>query len=91
MHLAISFVWKKKLYILDLRIKSYGCLKFQGEVWARRACAGANQQELTTCAKRGGQGEKKFQEKWVQANRLMRQPAAGQPWAADPQAASSGR
>jgi hypothetical protein len=25
-------------------------LKFLGEVWARRACAGANQQELTTCA-----------------------------------------
>jgi hypothetical protein len=46
---------------LDLRIKSYGCLKFQGEVWAGRACARANQQELTTCAKSGGQEEKKFQ------------------------------
>jgi hypothetical protein len=46
---------------LDLRIKSYGCLKFQGEVWAGRACAGANQQELTTCAKsRVQEEEKKF-------------------------------
>jgi hypothetical protein len=60
MHLVVSFAWKKKSYFLDLRIKSYGCLKFQGEVWAGRACAGANQQELTTCAKSGGQGEKKF-------------------------------
>jgi hypothetical protein len=49
---------KKKSYFLDLRIKSYGCLKFQGEVWAGRACAGANQQELATCAKSGGQGKK---------------------------------
>jgi hypothetical protein len=24
----------KKMHFLDLRIKSYGCLKFQGEVWA---------------------------------------------------------
>jgi hypothetical protein len=54
---------KKKSYFLDPRIKSYGCLKFQGEVWAGRACAGANQQELTTCAKSGGQGEKKFKKK----------------------------
>jgi hypothetical protein len=55
---------KKKTHFLDLRIKSYGCLKFQGEVWVGRACAGANQQELTTCAKSGGQEEKKIQEKW---------------------------
>jgi hypothetical protein len=27
------------------------CLKILGEVWAGRACAGAKQQELTTCAK----------------------------------------
>jgi hypothetical protein len=32
MHLALSFAGKKKSYFLDLRIKSYGCLKFQGEV-----------------------------------------------------------
>jgi hypothetical protein len=55
---------KKKTHFLDLRIKSYGCLKFQGEVWVGRACAGANQQELTTFAKSGGQEEKKIQEKW---------------------------
>jgi hypothetical protein len=64
MRLALSFAGKQKLYFLDLRIKSYGCLKFQGEVWAGRACAGANQQELTTCTKSGGQEEKTFQEKW---------------------------
>jgi hypothetical protein len=39
---------KKKTHFLDLRIKSHGCLKFQGEVWAGRACAGANEKELTT-------------------------------------------
>jgi hypothetical protein len=59
MRLVIGFVGKKS-YFLDLRIKSYGCLKFQGEVWARRACVGANQQELTTCAKSRGQEEQKF-------------------------------
>jgi hypothetical protein len=64
MRLAVSFVGKKESYFLDLRIKSYGCLKFQGEVWARRACVGANQQELTTCAKSGGQEEKEFLEVW---------------------------
>jgi hypothetical protein len=62
--LAISFAGKKKTHFLNLWIKSYGCLKFQGEVWAGRACTGANQQELTTCAKSRGQEEKKIQEKW---------------------------
>jgi hypothetical protein len=71
MHLALSFAGKKS-YFLDLWIKSYGCLKFQGEVWSRWACAGANQQELTTCTKSGGQEEKKIQEKW---ELLHRRPA----------------
>jgi hypothetical protein len=53
-HLALSFAGKQKSYFLDLRIKSYGYLKFQGEVWAGQACARANQQELTTCTKSGG-------------------------------------
>jgi hypothetical protein len=53
MRLAVSFAGKK-MHFLDLQIKSYGCLKFQGEIWAGRACAGTNQQELTTCAKSGG-------------------------------------
>jgi hypothetical protein len=48
MHLAASFERKKKTHFLDLRIKSYECLKFQGEVWAGRACAAANEKELTT-------------------------------------------
>jgi hypothetical protein len=34
------------LYFLDPRIKSYGCLKFLGEVWAGRACVGANEEQL---------------------------------------------
>jgi hypothetical protein len=58
--LSISFA-EKKSYFLDLWIKSYGCLKFQEEVWAGRACVGANQQELTTSTKSGGQEEKKIQ------------------------------
>jgi hypothetical protein len=80
MHPALSFAGKQKSYFLDLRIKSYGCLKFQGEVWAGRACAGANQQELTTCTKSGGQEEKTFQEKLgtttqVQVSTRGRRPA----------------
>jgi hypothetical protein len=53
------------MHFLDLRIKSYGCLKFQGEVWAGRACAAANEKELTNCTKSEGQEEKKIQEKWI--------------------------
>jgi hypothetical protein len=56
MRLTVSFVGKKKTHFLDLRNKSYGCLNFQGEVWAGRACAAANEEELTTCAKFYGQG-----------------------------------
>jgi hypothetical protein len=59
MRLAVSFAGKKEQF-LDLRIKTYGCLKFQGEVWVGRACAVANEKELTTCTKSGGQEEKKF-------------------------------
>jgi hypothetical protein len=59
MCLAVSFAGKKP-HFLDLRIKSYGCLKFQGEVWAWQACVAANEKELTTCAKSRGQEEKKF-------------------------------
>jgi hypothetical protein len=55
MCLAVSFARVQKLYFWDLRIKSYGCLKISGEVWAGRACAGANQQELTTSAQKSGQ------------------------------------
>jgi hypothetical protein len=56
MRLTVSFAGKQKTHYLDLRIKSYGCLKFQGEVWAGRACAAANEEELTACAKFCGQG-----------------------------------
>jgi hypothetical protein len=35
-------------------------LKFLREVLVGRACVGANQQELTTCAKSGGQKENLF-------------------------------
>jgi hypothetical protein len=59
MCLAASFAGKNKSYFLNLRIKSYGCLKFLGEVWAGRACAGANEEELTTCGKIWGQRGRK--------------------------------
>jgi hypothetical protein len=52
MCLGISFSGVQIPYFFNLWIKSYGCLKFVGEVWARRACARVNQQELTTCAKK---------------------------------------
>jgi hypothetical protein len=77
MRLALSFAGKQKSYFLDLRIKSYGCLKFQEEVWAGRACAVANQQELTTCRKSGGQEEKTFQGKWELPHKFRCRPAAG--------------
>jgi hypothetical protein len=51
-----KFCGGKKMHVLDLRIKSYGCLKFQGEVWAGRACAAANEEELTTYVKFCRQG-----------------------------------
>jgi hypothetical protein len=54
-------------------------LKFLGRVWLGRACVGANQQELTTCTKSGGQEEKKIQEKWELPHRWRCQPAAGGP------------
>jgi hypothetical protein len=56
MCLAISFTGEKKTHFLDLRIKSYGCLKFQEEVWAGQACAAANEKELTTLIKFWGAG-----------------------------------
>jgi hypothetical protein len=48
---------KKKPYFLDLWIKSYGCLKYLGEVWAGWACAKANEEELTKKTKKWGQEE----------------------------------
>ena len=51
MRLLISFMGIQILYFSDQWIKSYGCLKFLEEVWARQACVGANEEELTTCAK----------------------------------------
>jgi hypothetical protein len=37
MRLGISFTRVQKSYFSNLQIKSYGCLKFLGEVWAARA------------------------------------------------------
>jgi hypothetical protein len=62
MCLAISFAGKKNSYFLDLWIKSYRYLKFQGKIWIGWACVGANQQELTTYTINGGQ-EKKISRK----------------------------
>jgi hypothetical protein len=42
---------------LDLWNKDYRETKNLREVWAGRACAGANQQELTTSTKKNGQEE----------------------------------
>jgi hypothetical protein len=79
MCLAISFAGGKKTHFLDLRIKSYGCLKFQGDVWAGQACAAANEKELTNCAKNGGQ-EEKNSKKSEQPDRLRcRRAASGRP------------
>jgi hypothetical protein len=56
MRLVVSFAGRKKTHFWDLWIKSYGCLKFQGEVWAGWACAAANEKELTSLKKNWGQG-----------------------------------
>jgi hypothetical protein len=56
---AISFAWIQFSYFLDLRIKSYGCLKVLGEVWAGQALAQANEVELTKVPKSGGRRRKK--------------------------------
>jgi hypothetical protein len=61
MRLTVTFVGIKKSNFLDLWIKSYGCLKFLGEVWAGQACARANEEELTKYKKNwrqegGGKG-----------------------------------
>jgi hypothetical protein len=55
MCLVVSFAGVNKSYFLDLRIKSYGCLKFLGEVWAGWECTRANEEELITCIKYLGQ------------------------------------
>jgi hypothetical protein len=64
MRLAISFCRSTNFIILDLKIKSYGYLKILEEVWARHACDGANQQELTTYAKKLRARRIFFLERW---------------------------
>jgi hypothetical protein len=90
MCLTVSSAGRKKAHFLDLRIKSYGCLKFQGEVWAGRACAVANEEELTTCAKLWGQGARgipkkgPMQERSATADRSStsgRRPLVAPSWA----------
>jgi hypothetical protein len=48
-------------------------LKFQEEIWAGRACAGTNQQELHKKWRVGRR--KKIQEKWEQLDKHRCQPA----------------
>jgi hypothetical protein len=43
-------------------IKNYGCLKFLRVVWVGRACAEANEVELTKVPKSGGRRRKKMEE-----------------------------
>jgi hypothetical protein len=62
MRLALSFAGKQKSYFLDR---------------AGQACDGANQQELTTCTKSGGQEEKKFKKNGNCPHMRRCQPAAG--------------
>jgi hypothetical protein len=78
MHLALSFAGKKKTHFLDLRIKSYGCLKFQGGVWAGWACVAANERELTTWrAGRKKKSRKMRTARQAQASTRSCLPAAG--------------
>jgi hypothetical protein len=79
MHLAASFAGKKS-YFLDLWIKRYGCLKFLVEVWARQACAGANEEELTKHQKFWGQeGGGKEARGWKNGGPVGARLAAGRP------------
>jgi hypothetical protein len=57
---------------LDLRIKSYGCLKFLGEVWAGRAWAGTNEEKFIKVLKSEGRRRKK-----AGGNNKKMQPAHG--------------
>jgi hypothetical protein len=56
MRFRIIFAEIQILKNLDLQIKSYGCLKILGEVWAGWAYARANEGGLTKCAQKMGQG-----------------------------------
>jgi hypothetical protein len=69
------------MHFLDLRIKNYGCLNFLGEVWAGRACAGANEEELTNHKKiwgqeggGKGQGVTKMEDPWGRGQWLPTAP-----------------
>ena len=71
MQLRISLAGIQIPYFLDVQIKHYGKTKTLGEVWARQACAGANQQRLTTCAKKGGQEEARGEFRALVQERLV--------------------
>ena len=58
----------------ELRFKSYGCLKYLGELWAGWAYVGTNQQELTTCARSREKGKKKFQKRGASQSCLCIDP-----------------
>jgi hypothetical protein len=45
-----------------------GNLKFLGEVWAGRACARANEEDLTTCGKIWGQRGRRGQGGWIKGD-----------------------
>jgi hypothetical protein len=40
--------------ILGATIQKLWVLKYLDELWVGRACAGTNEKNLTTCAKKGG-------------------------------------
>jgi hypothetical protein len=57
MRLRVSFARIQISSFLDLWIKSYGCLKILREIWVGRACAGTNEEDLSTCAQNWRQEE----------------------------------
>jgi hypothetical protein len=97
MHLRISFTWTQISWFQELQIKSYGCLKFLGEVWVGRACVGANEKGLTTCAqkkelefeKKGGSAQKKGLAPRPAPDRWL--PTSGWPGIVDPQSGAQSR
>jgi hypothetical protein len=76
--------------ILGATVQKLWVFEVLGELWAGRACARTNQQELTTCAKSRGQEKENFQKKKGKPTLSRRRPTVGgqplvvdQAWAND--------
>jgi hypothetical protein len=55
MHLAVNFAGKKKIIFFGSMDQKLWMFEVLRRSMGKRACAGANQQELTTSAQKGGQ------------------------------------